>query len=386
MRLGIDASNLISGGGLHHLVQLLQFARPSDHGFDRVFVWGRKNTIEKISGRPWLEGIHVPILDRSLPHRLFWQKFLLERIVKQSRCDLLFSPGGSDLSGFQPMVTMCRNLLPFEKRERRRFGASFMSLKMKLLNNSQLRTFRKTRGLIFLTRYAKSVIENDLITNDIKTVTIPHGIHERFFSEPRNQYPISSYSERRPFKLLYVSVISFYKHQWHVVEAVGRLVREGMPVQLDLIGPAYGPAFRRLERTMMKVDPNGKFIRYHGRVDFETLAEYYNQADMNVFASSCENMPNILLEGMAAGLPIACSNLGPMPEILSAGGMYFNPEMPQSIYDAIRKLIESTELRRQKANAAYVKAREFSWNRCAEETFDFLEHVARSSYGHGSRQ
>ena len=50
------------------------------------------------------------------------------------------------------------------------------------------------------------------------------------------------------------------------------------------------------------------------------------RAHLFVFASSCENMPNTLVEAMASGLPIACSDRGPMPEILRDGGTYFDPE------------------------------------------------------------
>ncbi len=97
-------------------------------------------------------------------------------------------------------------------------------------------------------------------------------------------------------------------------------------------------------------------------------------------------MPNILLEGMAAGLPIACSDRGPMPEVLGDAGVYFNPEDPASIAKAIRHLIESPELREQKAQAAFQRAQQYSWARCAEETFGFLvcvldEH-ARVGLGH----
>ena len=88
-------------------------------------------------------------------------------------------------------------------------------------------------------------------------------------------------------------------------------------------------------------------------------------------------MPNILLESMAAGLPIACSNLGPMPEMLGDAGVYFNPEQPDEIAAAIRKLLESSELRANLAELAFQQAQLYSWERCAQETFDFLSQIAR---------
>ena len=52
---------------------------------------------------------------------------------------------------------------------------------------------------------------------------------------------------------------------------------------------------------------------------------------MGIFASSCESSSCVLIENMASGLPIACSNRGPMPEVLKDGGVYFDPEKPIDI-------------------------------------------------------
>lgn len=54
MRLGIDASNIRTGGGVTHLIELLRAAKPQEHGFDEVIVWG---------GSTYL-------IDQSLPIRL----------------------------------------------------------------------------------------------------------------------------------------------------------------------------------------------------------------------------------------------------------------------------------------------------------------------------
>ena len=86
-------------------------------------------------------------------------------------------------------------------------------------------------------------------------------------------------------------------------------------------------------------------VKYHGKLNAAQQSVLYGQMDCVLFASSCENMPNILLEGMSSGLPIVCSNRGPMPEILKTAGEYFNPESIESICAAIMKLYNSVELR-----------------------------------------
>src|SRR5205814_1663635 len=116
-RVGIDASNLRVGGGLTHLVELLRAADPGASGFERVVVWGRAKTLERLEPREWLETIPVPALEHGVVRRVLWQQFALPHAVRDARCDVLFSPGGSAPAGVHPLVTMSRNLLPFEWRE-----------------------------------------------------------------------------------------------------------------------------------------------------------------------------------------------------------------------------------------------------------------------------
>jgi len=269
-------------------------------------------------------------------------------------------------------------MLPFEWRELRRYGWSWVTLKLLILRFVQARTFRRASGLIFLTQYARSMVMHVIKTTDGDIAMIPHGVNELFIHPPREQVPINRYSVTRPFRVVYVSIIDVYKHQWHVAKAVAKLRREGFPVVLDLVGPAYASALNWLKKTMNRIDPAGEFVQYSGPALYDKLHLKYAQADLCLFASSCENMPNILLEGMASGLPIACSNRGPMPEVLGETGVYFDPENPEDIARALRKLIDSPELRTKTAKASFERAQSYSWKRCAQETFAFLSWVTRN--------
>jgi len=382
MRLGIDASNIRGGGGVTHLVELLRAAEPLVYGFSQVIVWGGQVTLNRIEDRPWLLKCHKPMLDKSLAYRTFWQRYRLSRLARMSNCDVLLVPGGSYAGDFFPMVTMSRNLLPFDWRELRRYGWSFTGFRLMFLRWIQSRAFRKADGLIFLTQYAHDAVMSIIKTTAGRTTIIPHGIDDRFASPPREQLPIIQFSDDRPFRILYVSIINMYKHQWHVADAIARLRKSGLPVVLDLVGPAYPPALARLKQTLDRIDPGGEFVQYVGNVPHVGLHSRYAEAELCLFASSCENMPNILLEGMASGLPIACSNRGPMPEVLGDAGVYFDPENPDDIAGALRKLIESPELRARLAKASFERVQAFSWQRCAGETFGFL---AEFDHVHGDK-
>jgi glycosyltransferase involved in cell wall biosynthesis len=375
MILGIDASNIRVGGGVTHLVELLKEADPSKYGFTKVILWSGSKTLNQIEERDWLEKQYLPVFDKSLLERMFWQLFKLSKLVKGNGCILLFAPGGSYAGDFHPMVTMSRNLLPFEWKELLRYGMSLKLFKMIILRFIQSHSFQVADGLIFLTAYSKEAVNEVTIIPDHKTTIIPHGISNQFVIKPRPHLKIENYSKENPFRIIYVSVIEMYKHQWNVAEAVYNLHRDGIPVVLDLIGSSYPPALKKLQKKLKEIDPDRKIIRYLGAVPYKELHMNYDCSDLFLFASSCENMPNILLEGMASGLPIACSKLGPMPEILGEAGVYFDPLDVSSIKDVIKKLIDSQTLRNELANRAFQRARFFSWKICADKTFEYFKTI-----------
>ncbi|MGH9603532.1 MAG: glycosyltransferase, partial [Terriglobales bacterium] len=249
--------------------------------------------------------------------------------------------------------------------------------RLELLLRGQSRTFRDADGVIFLTEYARASALGKVGRLRGEIITIPHGVEDRFRIAPRQQKRITSCSAADPFRLLYVSTVDVYKHPWHVAEAVASL-RARYSLTLDLVGSAYPPALKRLQATRTRLDPEDAWLHYRGDVPYKQLHEVYAKADAFVFASSCENLPNILFEAMAAGLPIASSGRGPMPEILGDAGLFFDPEDPNQIAAALDLLLRDHELRTRFAAAGQQRAQAFSWERCARETFAFLAHVAQN--------
>jgi len=376
LRIGIDASNLRSGGGVTHLVQILKAVNPLKFDIDHVFVWGNLETLKQIENRPWLYKYTEPSLNKNIIRRAFWQHKKLSRLARKEGCNLLFIPGGSFFTDFKPIVTMSQNMLPFDWLELKRFSLSIKTLRYLSLYFIQSSSFTRTNSLIFLTKYARKTILSKVKLCEDRLTIIPHGVSDNFSKKPNNQKPINEFNFNSPFRLVYVSVINFYKHQWNVALAISKLRRQGLPVVLDLIGPAYAPALKKLQKVLAKIDPNSEYIQYKGSVPHNKLKSHYHKADAFIFASSCENMPNILLEAMASGLPIASSNRGPMPEILKDGGVYFDPEDPDSIAESLERLVVSPSVRTQKALLAHKYSKQFSWPRCADETFAFLKKVA----------
>jgi glycosyltransferase involved in cell wall biosynthesis len=374
LRVGIDASNLRGGGGITHLAALLSHLEIADAGVEQIVVWGSRAVLGRLVERPWLVKFNPRKLEGSAAARLAWRHRTLPRCARDE-CDVLFAPGGLCTDRFHPVVTMSRNMLPFQFREMARYGLSRMFLRLGLLRSAQRRSFQIADGVIFLSQFAReTVLRTTGPLSGLSTV-IPHGIESGFFRAPRPARPAVDFTPNDPMRLLSVSIVDVYKHQWYIAEAVARLRQEGLPVSVRFVGGAYPPAANRLSRVIHRHDPRREFLHYDGPVDHVSLPGCYQVADGFVFASSCENLPNILLEAMASGLPIACSDRRPMPEVLGPAGVYFDPTRPREIETALRRLFQDAELRRHLAIAAHERAQQFSWSTCARDTFRFLADV-----------
>lgn len=374
MKIAIDASNIRDGGGVTHLLELLKVSNPSEYHFDEVVVWSNEKTLAQLPRAPWLSCRHQPLLDKSLLHRIFWQMVVFPQLLTKEY-QLLFVPGGSYRGRFRPFITMCRNMQPFSMVEIFRYWFNLKFWRLLLLRQVQKFTFRRASGLIFLSKYAKQEVSKAIGKEHLSSCIIPHGVSD-IFRRPRQD----SDKLKEDFTLLYVSRIDAYKHQWHVIDAVAQLRKQGYRLQLQIIGPAYPKMLQKLKHAMNKHDPKHEFVQYLGAIAYEDLPTYYSAADAFIFASSCENFPNILLESMSAGLPIACSNMGPMPEILGDAGVYFHPEHPSEIASAVKTLVDNEDLRKQLAEKAQQYSLRYSWEKCARETFSYLTSVVEKRH------
>ena len=378
LKVGIDASNLRQGGGVTHLMELLAASNPFDQGVVEVYVWGGVKTLDRLPNKPWLTKYSPKSLNGPLWQRVWWQVFCLSDEARKAGCNVLFVPGGSYAGSFHPVVTMSQNLLPFEWNELRRSGFSMTTIKMLILRMVQSWSFQRSEGVIFLTDYAKHAVLKVTGSLRAKTTVISHGLSKRFEFVNKAPRTITECHPEDPYKLIYVSNVDAYKHQLPVLRAVQQLRQKGHPLSISFVGPGLPDSIDKLNQAITQLDPGRQWARYLGLVHYEQLQAHYAMADLGVFASSCETFGIILLEKMATGMPIACSNLSSMSEILQDGGVYFHPEKEDEIAKAIEQYLLSTTLQLNKRSISYALAQEYSWEKCAHQTFGFLRDIALS--------
>lgn len=367
--VGIDASRNRSGGAKAHLIGILTECDPTQYRIREIHLWSYQELLDSVPNRPWLIKHNPKELEQSLFRQLWWQRYIFHNELKESDCSIVLNTDAGTISRFRPSITMSRDMLSYEPGEIERFGFSKARLRLFLLRYIQNRSLRQADGVIFLTRYAAKVIQQSCGFLS-RIALIPHGVGADFkFSRSTPTWP--NHNER-PIQCLYISNTALYKHQWVVAEAITALRKLGNNLCLTLVGGGTGRAQQLLDQQIAISDPDNSFIKQLPFIPQRELPARLAGADLFIFASTCENMPNTLVEAMAVGLPVACSERGPMPEVLSDGGVYFNPEDSGSIADAIKQIIEHPMLRATIAQRAKSLSKKYSWSRCAAETWEFI--------------
>ncbi|MCX6624032.1 MAG: glycosyltransferase family 1 protein [Acidobacteria bacterium] len=327
---------------------------------------------------PGVHVITVPSLKSSISGQ-FWERTQFSKVVRELRPDVLFYSSGSIVGGVTgvPVVAPCHSLLYFDDTEYGKYRYSKVWWRnLRRMRKRHRALYPEAAGVIFFSPYSQKLVVGN-VPGIKRWAVIPHGVETQFLADT----PTPTI-ERSPRNILYASTVAMYKHQWNVVRAIKQLRESsGEDYQLFLAGgDADGLGWRKLQQVLDQEQARS-FTHVLGGVSHAAMASLYRKADLFVYASSCEAFGITLLEAMASGLPIACSRRTGLPDLLRDSGVYFDPEDSSQIASAVAQLCADKMKRRQYAERAMRYAREYTWSRCAERTFEFLRDVAVSTRG-----
>jgi glycosyltransferase involved in cell wall biosynthesis len=367
--LGIDASRCRSGGALNHIVNIMKYINYNDLKFKEIHIWSYDSLLQKIPNSFILIKHKSILLELPLPFQLFWQAFLLKYNLKKNHCTILFTLDSSTLCRFEKHLILNQDLLSFEKDIYKKMPISYEKIRILLLRYVQKIAFKNSNGLIFLSNYSKNKILEDCKIK-INSVVIAHGVDDDFNFKNNNNWDFDITKE---IKCIYISPIFEYKNQINVVNALSLLREKGYNITLNLIGGGNGYYYENLLTHVKKLNKSNVWIIVENFLNRENLLSRLKENHVFIFASSCETFGITLLEGMSSGMPIICSNHSSLPELLLNGGLYFNPKSILEISTNLEKIILNKNLRIELSNNSKNISKNYTWEKCSIETFEFLE-------------
>lgn len=158
-----------------------------------------------------------------------------------------------------------------------------------------------------------------------------------------------------------------------LLRACARLKKEGREFRLTIIGD--GPERQRLARTAAELTL-GKSIYLQGRQPLPEVASALARGDVFALASVIaadgdrDGLPNVILEAMAAGLPVVASRLGGIPEAVTDGetGLLVEPGDEEALAEGLGRLLDDPALREKLGEAG---------RKVVVERFDVRQNVAK---------
>ena len=116
-------------------------------------------------------------------------------------------------------------------------------------------------------------------------------------------------------------------------------------------------------------------IHFTGFVSDEDLLELYNACDCFAFPSFYEGFGLPILEAMACGRAVACSNTSSMPEVADGAGLLFDPHQTGEVTRALKDILLDSELRGRMERLGLQRAASFTWKKSARATLEVYKEV-----------
>lgn len=181
---------------------------------------------------------------------------------------------------------------------------------------------------------------------------------------------------KRP-RILYVGRRDPYKNLTGLIEAFAKVRARGVDAVLRVIG-SEDKRYPDAPRRALELGLNDH-IEWAGYVSDQKLPLQYHEADVFVLASKYEGFGLPVLEAMASGTPVVCSNVSSLPEVAGDAALLVDPNSADAIADAIVRALSDPQLAASLREKGIVRAAQFSWRRTAELTLKAYEAAAGST-------
>ena len=354
----INALHARSGGGVTYLRNVLPLLAQDERLDVHLFI--ESDQIEIFHPVDERVRVHVFVAAGSPSALAFWEQLILPILARVMDADVIFSPANFGCLLSDRNVILLRNAFSVVRVETRPgrwlyWGAlSLMTL---------LSVFRSVKVLAVSDYAAKALTLGLWRWVKSKITIVHHGVSRRFS-------PATGVARER--FILIVADIYVQKNLLNFFRAAEIVCRNFPDIRFKIVGASIDPWYKGQVKSLVKSLGLEDRVEFLGRRPVEEILDLYRKCMFLAFPSTAETFGNPLVEAMACGAPIACSNTSAMPEIVGDVALFFDPFEPASIAEACVRMIESAELRESLGARGLMRARQFSWETCSQQVADAL--------------
>lgn len=309
----------------------------------------------------------VNIPDNLKSERL-WHKRKLNSFCKKNKYDVVIFPGAvrSCPSRIKAKSVIIMNTI-------------FSSITDKV-DIKKLKKSLKNANLIIA---ASEYIKNDLLANDLdfgKITVIENGIdHKLFFpliNEDSEFVDIKPFAIKRPYFIYSSKLSGADKKHLELIKAFEIFKkRTNLPYRLVLTGSVGDSEYAEIIRKTVYESECASDIFVTGHFPQESMQKLYCGSDLCIFPAVNEGVGLPVIEAMACGVPVICSDKGALKESAGDGPLYFDSDNPEQIADMIQTVVENKDLVKSIVQKGNENAAKYNWDETIKKTLQAISNL-----------
>lgn len=223
--------------------------------------------------------------------------------------------------------------------------------------------------IITISEYVRKTLLDCYSPDPAKVSTVYLGVTGRFSpdGEPeQDRLVLKRHGVERPF-IFYPAATWPHKNHLTLLAAF-RQLKEAHRFEGDLVLSGIAKGHNAAVQQEIQRLGLTESVRMTGYFPVEELPPFYRRAELLAFPSLFEGFGLPLLEAMACGCPVVCSNATSLPEIAGGAALLFSPDNPDELAAQMQRVLDDTLLRDELKRAGIERAGQFTWERTARET------------------
>jgi glycosyltransferase involved in cell wall biosynthesis len=366
MRIGLNLLYLLPGevgGTATYAAGLLAGLTQIAHEHELVAFVNAETETWPLPPAGKLERVICPVRAVSRFGRYAFEQLRLPALLRRHHIDLVHS-----LGYVGPLWPGCRSVVTVPDLNYLAFGRTMPVPKRMALGFFVRQAVRRSDHVITISKFARGEIERTFGPM-AQRLTVTHlAPHPGLAARPATaaaEAGLAVLAITHPFIVAFSSV-SPHKNIPRLIEAF-KLARArfGLPHQLVLVGHHPGASGAG----------DGSSVLFTGYLEEANLAKVLSGADLLVFPSTYEGFGLPVLEAMAAGLPVACSDRASLPEVAAEAAAFFDPDSVEDMAQRIAQVALDPALRNELRQKGYENVKRFSWQLTAQQTLRVYQTV-----------
>lgn len=295
----------------------------------------------------------------------------LPRRLHEDRPDLLHVQYTGPLFCSTPMVVSVHDVSFLE------YPQFFTRTRAVQLRHTVKRTVHAAARVFTPSEFSKRSIVRAYGLDPDKVLVMPNAVSPGFHPispSKAQRWVTSRFGFAFPF-VLSVGDLQPRKNHLGLISAFTELIRAYPHLSHHLVLVGKDTWHSREVRAAAKNSGAGDRIHFTGFVEDPDLQRLYGACDMFIYPSFYEGFGIPILEAMATGRAVACSNTSAMPEVADSAALLFDPYSVPDMVKAMRDVLLNAELRTRMERLGSHRATLFNWEATARQTLDAYYEV-----------